>query len=402
MGPMRIVMVTDSLGAPYGQERVIAQSSALLRAAGHQVRFVAGSLGADVPPNDGVLELKALYQAHWLTARKDIQSFLDRMESFFSFAPPDVIHFIDVPEARVTEWMTDRCPSLVTAHLVSLTCPASHRLIQGGGTCEKKSGWACLVHNHKYQCLSFLKSELHRAHAVRDYLLKRESLGGVPVAAVSEYVKKVLIADGFDPKLVHLVPNPVSVPKVIPASKPEGLVVVASRLVALKGIDRLLKAFAKVKAPSTLWICGDGPERKNLEGLAKELALGTRVTFFGALTHAETLPRLAAADIVAQPNLGPETFGMAVAEASALGRAVLASDVPALNEILERDQTALLTPAGSTDALADNLTKLLDSKSLRERLGAAGKSRMAERFSPESHLAAQLRAYEAALAASKL
>jgi len=400
---MRIVMVTSALGAPYGQERVVAQSSALLRAAGHEVRFITGATGADVPPNDGVLELKGLFQAHWLSSRKEIQSFLDRMESFFSFAPPDVIHFIDVPEARVTEWMTDRCPSLVTAHLVSLTCPASHRLIEGGGSCEKKSGWACLVHNHQYRCLASFKTELHRAHAVRGYLLKRQALAGVPVAAVSDYVRRVLIADGWDPKLVHQVPNPVSVPKSAPyAGKPEGLVVVASRLVPLKGVDRLLKAFARVKNPSHLWICGDGPERGNLESLTKELALGSRVTFLGALTHSQTIPRLAAADVVAQPNLGPETFGMAVAEASALGRAVLASDVPALNEILERDQTALLTPAGSAEALAENLTKLLESKALRDRLGAAGKSRMADRYSPEAHLAAQLKAYEAAVTATTL
>lgn len=400
MAHMRIVMIADGLGGAYGQERVVAQSAALLQEAGHEVRFVTGEKKENVPPNSGVLELRGLFQKQWLTPKKELEPYFKALEAFFADSPPDVLHFVDVPEARVTDWLARRYPSLVTAHLVSLTCPASHRLIKGNQICEKKSGYACLVHHHSYGCLGYLKSDLHRAHAVRGYLLKRDALSLVPVAAVSRYVERVLVKDGWEASRVYYVPNPVSVPaRVEPlTNRPPSLVVTASRLVPLKGLDLLLKAISKVPGSPHLWICGEGGEQGKLEALTRELGLGERVKFLGTRPHEETMRLLASADVVAQPNLGPETFGMTAAEAAALGRAVLASDVPALNEILEKDVSALLTTPGSAEALANGLTSLLQSPDLRNRLGNAAKTRIAEHYSPETHLAAQLAAFEAARA----
>jgi glycosyltransferase involved in cell wall biosynthesis len=398
---MRIVVVTDGLGAAYGQERVVGQSAELLLEAGHEVHFVAGALREPLPRRTSHLELPGLFQAQWLTPKKEIAAFTERLARYFETARPDLVHFVEVPEPRVTEWIAGRYPTLATAHLVSLSCPASHRLIRGGGTCEKKSGWACLVHHHGYGCLGFLKSDLHRAHAVRNYLLKRKALRRTPVAAVSESVKRILVRDGWDEKNVLLVPNPVSVPSVTPFEKaPPGLVLAASRLTPLKGIDRLIAAFAGVKSPSELWICGDGSERQSLERLIGEKSLGARVKLLGARPHEEVLRLCAAADVVVQPNLGPETFGMTVAEASALGRAVLASDVPGLNEVLSRRETALLVPPGDVAALTAALDELLSKPELRERLGRAGRERMAARYSPKTHLEAQLAAYRAAISSS--
>ncbi len=401
MAAMRIVMVTDALGGCYGQERVVAQSAALLTAAGHEVRFVTGELKSEIPPHSGVIELKGLFQKHWLQPRREIQPYVEALEVFLGDAKADIVHFIEVPDSRVTDWVVDHYPTITTAHLVSLTCPASHRLIRNDQICPEKSGWACLVHHHSYGCLSFLKSDLHRAHAISGYLRKRRALANVPVAAVSHYVERILIEDGWDESLIHYVPNPVSVPASVEplADRPKDLVVVASRLVPLKGIDRLVQAFAAIanRAPH-LWICGDGPERPRLQALANQLSLGDRVKFLGVQRHDQVLRFFASADIVVQPNLGPETFGMAAAEASALGRAVLASDVPALNEVLVNDESALLTEAGSVPAITAGLIRLLDSPELRQRLGAKGRARIAERYSPQTHLAAQLSAYRAAMA----
>ncbi len=398
---MRIVMVADGLGGAYGQERVVAHSAGLLQKAGHDVRFIAAALGPYVPPSSGLLPVPGLYQKHWLTPKAEMAPYFEKLQTFLLESRPDVVHLISMPEARVADWIARRYPTLITAHLVSLTCPASHRLTNDNQICRKKSGWACLVHNRSYGCLSFLKTDLHRAHAIRGYRLMRSAMRDVPVAAVSHYVASALTDDGWRASLVHYVPNPVSVPKQVPplSDKPASLIVAASRLVALKGIDVLLRAVSQAQGHDPhLWICGDGPERGKLEALAKELSLGERVKFLGICSPEDTIRYLANADVVAQPNLGPETFGMAAAEASALGRPVLASDIPALNEILVKDETAILTPPGSVEALAAGLTKLLGSPELREKLGAAGRKRIAAEYTSETHLAAQLAAYEAARA----
>jgi glycosyltransferase involved in cell wall biosynthesis len=109
---------------------------------------------------------------------------------------------------------------------------------------------------------------------------------------------------------------------------------------------------------------------------------------------------MGAARIVVQPNLGPETFGMTVAEASALGRPVVASDVGGLNEVLAADETALLVPAGSVEALEQALRRLLESEELRRKLGDAGKRRMETLYAPSIHLQAQVEAYQRIISSS--
>lgn len=395
-------MITDALGAAYGQERVTALSAELLSAAGHDVRYITSERRADIPLSDRILELPGLFEKNWLTSSREISRYTGKMDRFFKAAPPDIVHFIEVPEHRIVEWVTPRYRAVTTAHLVSLTCPASHRLITGGGTCEKKSGWSCLWHNKSYGCLNFLKTDLHRAHAIRNYQLKRRALADVPVLAVSESLRERMIADGWAPDNVWHVPNPVVVPASIPvlAGAPDTLIVAACRLVPLKGLDRLLKAFAPLSTAAHLWICGDGPERETLENLSRAFGYGSRVRFLGALSHRETLRVMRAARIVVQPNLGPETFGMSVAEASALGRPVVASDVGGLNEVLAAEETALLVPAGSVDDLQEALRRLLDSAELRQKLGDGGIRRMKERYSPEIHLKAQVAAYEQIISSS--
>lgn len=392
-------MVTESLGAPYGQERVVATSARLLENAGHRVRF----LGCDVDPSwpwrDRTLIAPRLFHLHWLTPRREVEQTWSPIESFLSSEPVDLVHFIDVPEARIAAKIAALHSTLLGAHLVSPTCPAGGRQIRGGGACEKKSGWACLWHNRKYGCLGYLKSDLHRAHAIEEYLRKRRALTSTHLACVSRYIHRLAAADGWNEAHLHLVPNPVEVPSVEPIpDAPKNLIVSATRLVRLKGVDVLLRAAAQLKNPFTLWIAGDGPEKARLEGLAAELGLEARVRFLGKVEPKETSRLLRSAEIVAQANTGPETFGLALAEAGGLSRALVASDVPALNELLRHDETAILTPAGDSTALAAALDKLLSDRALRERLGRAAAARVSASYSPKAHLDSLLAAYCAVVA----
>lgn len=105
-----------------------------------------------------------------------------------------------------------------------------------------------------------------------------------------------------------------------PGPAPAGAYVLAwGRLVRKKGFDLLLRAWAAVgdRVPVPLWLAGDGEERGALERLARDLGLGGRVRFLGAVPHPELLGLVECAALCVVPSR-EEPYGIAVLEAQAL------------------------------------------------------------------------------------
>jgi glycosyltransferase involved in cell wall biosynthesis len=89
----------------------------------------------------------------------------------------------------------------------------------------------------------------------------------------------------------------------------------------------------------------------------------------GALPREEYLGRLAKSRILVVPSISPEAFGLAAVEGMALGRAVIASDIGGLSEIIEDQRSGLLIPPGRSDALAQSILRLGNDPQLCDRLG---------------------------------
>lgn len=389
-------MVSETVGDAFGQERVVRDSTALLRAGGHDVRFLAGRKIGE-PSCDGIALVPELFRMNALTPRAHARRILDEAMGFLETVRPDVVHLVDAPDARFLRAITARYGVMATAHTVALTCPASGRFIRGDSVCAERSGWRCLALNKRYGCLSYFKSDLHRLHAIHEYRAKRRALVKArAVGAISRYVEATLRRDGWRDDQVRYVPNPVTAPLgVAPrAGVPAGLITCASRLVPMKGIDRLLGAVARLSGVEwALWICGDGPSRASLETLARDLGVAERVRFLGATPYAETQSLVAASRCLVQANLGPEGFGLAVAEASALGVPVVAFGVPALDEIVVHGETGLLARPGDADSLRDALHAVLADPERARALGENGRRLVRERYAPERHLEATVAAY---------
>lgn len=146
------------------------------------------------------------------------------------------------------------------------------------------------------------------------------------------------------------------------------LIVAVGRLVKLKGFDLLLQAFARLprQAGARLMILGDGPERRALERLIRELDLGERATLVGRQEN--PWKYMARADVFVLSSL-TEAFPNVIGEALALGRPVLATDCsPGIREFLADSECGLLVPPGDVAALAAGLERLLGEPELRQRL----------------------------------
>jgi len=155
--------------------------------------------------------------------------------------------------------------------------------------------------------------------------------------------------------------------------------VVVGRLVEIKGHDTLLAAVAQVPEVE-LEIVGDGPLRAELQADVARRALGDRVRFLGRVAPAG--PAMERASVVVVPSRG-EGFGMVALEAMERGRAVIASRVGGLPEIVADVETGLLVPPNDPVALAGALRELAADPSLVAAMGDAGRRRALAEFPQE-------------------
>jgi glycosyltransferase involved in cell wall biosynthesis len=165
------------------------------------------------------------------------------------------------------------------------------------------------------------------------------------------------------------------------------VIVQASRMEPWKGHRPHLEALARLgdRPRWTCWMAGGAQrphEQRHLEemrGLAERLGIGGRVRWLGERSDVPRL--LAAADLLCQPNLGPEPFGITYVEAMYAGLPVVAAALGGALETVTAG-TGLLVPAGDASMLAGALRTLAADPELRRRLGAAGPARARELCDP--------------------
>ena len=171
------------------------------------------------------------------------------------------------------------------------------------------------------------------------------------------------------------------------------LLAFVGRLNEQKGVDTLLSAVGNLGArgkPVNLVIAGDGPQRHLVEEFIVRGEGGSRARFLGVVQDVPAI--LSAADVLVMPSRW-EGFGLAAAEAMAVGRPVIAGDVPGLREVVLHEQTGLLIPPQNSASLASAIERLLAGADLRARLGHAGRERIAENFSIQKMVAAHDQLY---------
>ncbi|HVZ48061.1 MAG TPA: glycosyltransferase family 4 protein [Gemmatimonadaceae bacterium] len=198
----------------------------------------------------------------------------------------------------------------------------------------------------------------------------------VPFEAISESTADDLVARGIARSHVRVIYPGVRSDRFTPAAAARAArptFAYVGRLKRYKGVDLLIRAFARVAAPeAVLEIAGAGDFRSALEALARSLDLGDRVRFLGFVSEAEKLAllRRAWAVVLASPKEG---WGLTNVEAAACGTPVVASDSPGIRESVRDGETGFLAPHGDVPALAAAMERLAAEHALVERMGQAGR-----------------------------
>ena len=172
------------------------------------------------------------------------------------------------------------------------------------------------------------------------------------------------------------------------------LLTTVSRLDLPKDHRTLLQALPKVLAAwpdLTVLVVGEGSLREPLASTARELGIDRNVVFAGIRLDAVEL--IAASDVFCHPALY-EGFGLAVAEAMALGIPVVASAVTGLVELIDDGRTGLLVPPEDPDALAEALIELVRDPERRRRLGEQAREASRHRFDPDDWIRRMQEVYD--------
>ena len=212
------------------------------------------------------------------------------------------------------------------------------------------------------------------------------------VVTLGEGMRQTLVTEGVDPERIVLAPNAVDARfEAPPPSRatarhrlgldPDGRYVgTVSSIVDYEGLDLLVRAAARL-APEhprlRLRIVGDGVALPGLRVLAHRLGIADICEFPGRVAREDAVWHHSALDVFCVPRRDlPVTRAvtpMKSVEASALGRPVVASDLPALAELVEDGVTGELFRAEDLDAFVAALGRLLSRPEEAERLGRAGR-----------------------------
>jgi len=131
---------------------------------------------------------------------------------------------------------------------------------------------------------------------------------------------------------------------VAPVDEPKPFIFAVGQLAPHKGFDFLIRVFAQLEAPAPptrLLIGGEGPARSELEELARDLNIASRVKFLGRLTKDEVAAHMKAAEFVAMPSRR-EPFGIVALEAMAAGKRLIATPIGGLPEFAATEDNRLL------------------------------------------------------------
>jgi len=220
-------------------------------------------------------------------------------------------------------------------------------------------------------------------------------------------LKRLLIDHDLDPARITVIPNAINMDKtkvsddemdacrrelrIPPGMKIVGMV---GRLVEVKNFDLFIQAARKVlgQNPKVLFlIVGDGPLRHKLEKQAADSGIKERIIFTGFRDDVFRL--IAMMDLFVLCSTS-ETNPIALMEAMASGKPVIATDVGGVSELIDHHITGWLCPSGDLACLTEAMIHLLSHPEQAKEIGARAREKMQKTYSLETITAQLLEVYQ--------
>jgi glycosyltransferase involved in cell wall biosynthesis len=347
-----------------------------LRRRGHETRLVYGS----VPPSEPSLEHLAAAAGLPTTHIRELSRRITPLNDLRAFAQLLRLMFREAPDVVHTHTAKAGALGRVAAAVFNLTQPRRRRCV--------------VVHTfHGHVLTGYFRPAMNVAVRLAERALARitDRVVTLSPSQRDDIVNRFRIATAAHIAVVPLGLDLEHLACLQPGAPhlrqqfgiPERALVVGyvGRFVAIKDLPTLVRAFARVVAQrpdAVLLLVGDGENRAEISALVAALTLQKQVHLVGWI---DDLTRLyATIDICALSSLNEGT-PVAVIEAMAAAKAVVATRVGGVVDVVDHERTGLLVPPQNPAALADAILRLAAAPGERSRMGAAGR-RAAEHFSP--------------------
>ena len=372
---MKILFVHQYLGAMGGAETDILLEAASLQERGHEVALLYAS---GTGRSENVWE-QAFSQRHSLAGASVREETCAAIKAF----APDLIYFHSLPDLAVLEACLNSTPPVVRrVHDHRMYC------MRGGkynyftrAVCTRPASWRCVI-----PCLGFIGKNKDGALPIRwvSYQAKLKEIRLNRqcdcMVVYSNHQKEELVRNGFEPARIEVHAPIHGSGKVSESESPrqQNRVLFVGQVIRGKGVDLLLRALAKVRAPFEAQILGDGNHRPYCERLCVRLGLKERVQFHGFISADGLKKYYQEASLLAVSSVWPEPFGLVGQEAMLHGLPVVAFDAGGIREWLLDGENGFLVPWKDTDIFAARIEQLLRNKDLAQRLGARGRELLSQ------------------------
>lgn len=362
---MKILCVIDRLCVPGGAERQLATLARALVERGHECTIAALFAGSNLA---GEMQAQGI----------GFQELGVRRQRNFADAA-----------ARVVSLVRRGKFDVIQAHLLSSCIASGLSRVLGGETPR-----VAVLHNLDYEIYparTFRQKVLCSLHGLA---LRRLTDG---VVAVSERVAQHY-RDEMGVQQITAIPNSIELGgpaetflagreklrRELGVGEGTDLLAYSARMVRQKGHLLLLRALEILRArgtAATLLLVGSGPLEAEIRTAIGQAGLDSQVMMTGNLPYRDALRHIAASDVFVSPS-SQEGFGLAIAEALALGVPVVATAVGAVPEVVEDGVSGVLAPPGDAEALANTVARVLGDRGLRQRLQSGGPERVQKQFTP--------------------
>jgi len=224
-----------------------------------------------------------------------------------------------------------------------------------------------------------------------NYVLYRSELArrGDLFLCVSDFLRDKVVERGFPAEKTITHYTGIDVEAIEPRYERESLTILhVARLVEKKGTRYLLQAFARVRQAvpdAQLVIVGDGPLRRELEGMASVLGIAGGVKFLGTQPNPVVMQWMRTARVFCLPSVtarsgDAEGLPTSHQEAGAAGIPIVATWHSGNAELVRDGVNGYLVPERDTQALAERLILLIKEPERCRHMGMAGRREIEERF----------------------
>ena len=381
---MRVWSSTTVISRAGGEDTVVANEQALMEQHGWETRL--WSVSNDVIAGTWSKITAAVRAPYSRSARDE----LSRQIADFRPAIVHVHNFFPL----ISPSAYDACRAAGVAVVQSLhnyrhICPGG-QLTRDGHECEDCIGASpyqaalhgCYRGSHLGSFAVARMVDIHRRRGTWSHKVDR-------FIALSAFAKSKFLAAGFPADRIEVKPN-FAEDRVAATTAARAGALFVGRLSPEKGISALLGAWRDLDVP--LRLVGDGPLREHIEKAANP-----QIVMLGRKTPAEVAMEMAQATVLIMPSAWPENCPMVILEAFCQSLPVIASRIPAIEEIVEDGASGLLFTQRDPDDLAAKVRWARQHLEEMRTMGANARKVFEQRYSPCVNFGQLVKIYEAAI-----